>query len=635
MHVRSPVGGVPLGAGAVRRRSTSRTSGRRALPARRHGGRPPVPARGRSDYDRGLGTQSRTLLAYRLDPGDRRFQALVGLDDRAGPLGSVVFRVLVDGKERSSRRRCRSATRPGRSTSTWPGRRLLILVTEFGERGEVRDFADWVEASAEPSRPARPPVRRGSGRPRRTECLWTAGCTLPCRADKTADNRRASLTNLGHLSSAVGHHVINAFSAIVSNAELLRLKPPLAAVADPAALAETIVGTALDAATVARRLIDYTRPVTSIDAATGRRSSPPCLARPPRRRGRRRRRQAATGGVALADRPGSDPADPRPCEPVADDAPEPPRQRLRGDAPAGDGRLAISTSTDARGWVVLEVARHGTGMDARDAGARRRAVLQHQARPPRRRPEHRQRHLAPAPRHALAPQPARRRDHRPPLRRARRLTDETSRALNGRPTPKSGGPSLRAVVVLRVRASYHGAVDPRMAHGKFVGSAVRTGPDERRGPHSGPYGGHPSENRSKLWHVRTTPGAGGLRCDRHDAQPAVHPGEGAGPGGHGGGLPGHRPDPPAQRRDQGAQGAERRGGRQEDPARGPDPRPAAPRQRGAALRLRRGRRDLVPRHGGGGRHELRRSGGGASAGRAAADPAPRWPTRSTTPTTRG
>ena len=51
-------------------------------------------------FDRGIGTQSRTLLAYRIEPGDRRFQALVGVDERAGPLGSVVFRVLVDGTER-------------------------------------------------------------------------------------------------------------------------------------------------------------------------------------------------------------------------------------------------------------------------------------------------------------------------------------------------------------------------------------------------------------------------------------------------------------------------------------------------------------------------------------------------------
>ncbi len=48
-------------------------------------------------YDRGIGTQSRTLMAYRIEPGDRRFQALVGVDERAGPLGSVVFRVLIDG----------------------------------------------------------------------------------------------------------------------------------------------------------------------------------------------------------------------------------------------------------------------------------------------------------------------------------------------------------------------------------------------------------------------------------------------------------------------------------------------------------------------------------------------------------
>ena len=54
----------------------------------------------RSGLRPGPGTQSTTFLAYRVEPGDRRFQALVGVDERAGPLGSVVFRVLVDGKER-------------------------------------------------------------------------------------------------------------------------------------------------------------------------------------------------------------------------------------------------------------------------------------------------------------------------------------------------------------------------------------------------------------------------------------------------------------------------------------------------------------------------------------------------------
>jgi hypothetical protein len=97
-------------------------------------------------YDRGLGTQSRTLLAYRLKPGDRRFQALVGLDDRAGPLGSVVFRVIVDGRERYASPTISARDTPKAIDIDLEGAKLLILITEFGERGEVRDFADWVEA---------------------------------------------------------------------------------------------------------------------------------------------------------------------------------------------------------------------------------------------------------------------------------------------------------------------------------------------------------------------------------------------------------------------------------------------------------------------------------------------------------
>lgn len=98
------------------------------------------------DYDRGLGTQSRTLLAYRLEPGDLRFQATVGLDDRAGPLGSVVFRVLVDGKERFASPPLSARDEPREVDVDLAGAKLLILATEYGDRGGVRDLADWVEA---------------------------------------------------------------------------------------------------------------------------------------------------------------------------------------------------------------------------------------------------------------------------------------------------------------------------------------------------------------------------------------------------------------------------------------------------------------------------------------------------------
>jgi hypothetical protein len=97
-------------------------------------------------YDRGIGTESRTLLAYRIEPGDRRFQALVGLDERAGPLGSVIFRVLLDGKERFASPALCARDLPRAVDLELSGARFLILITEFGDRGSVRDVADWVEA---------------------------------------------------------------------------------------------------------------------------------------------------------------------------------------------------------------------------------------------------------------------------------------------------------------------------------------------------------------------------------------------------------------------------------------------------------------------------------------------------------
>lgn len=101
---------------------------------------------GGQDIDRGLGTESRTLLAYKLEPGDKRFQAEVGLDDRAGPLGSVVFRVLADNNERFVSPAMSSRDTPRRIDVDISGAKLLILITEYGERGGVRDVADWGEA---------------------------------------------------------------------------------------------------------------------------------------------------------------------------------------------------------------------------------------------------------------------------------------------------------------------------------------------------------------------------------------------------------------------------------------------------------------------------------------------------------
>jgi signal transduction histidine kinase len=170
------------------------------------------------------------------------------------------------------------------------------------------------------------------------------------------------LIDLGHLSSGIGHHVINAFSAIVSNAELLRLDPPMPSIADPAVLAETIIRTALDASTVARRLIDYTRSVTSIEPDRAA-FQPDTL-----------RLDQLVAEVAVAEQTAARPG----IEWEASLAPVPPikghRVQLRSmliylldnayeAIPPSGGVISIALFSDNRGWISLEIRDSGQGMD--------------------------------------------------------------------------------------------------------------------------------------------------------------------------------------------------------------------------------------------------------------------------------
>ncbi len=169
-------------------------------------------------------------------------------------------------------------------------------------------------------------------------------------------------TALGHLGSGVGHHVINAFSAIVSNAEILRLSSADHAGAarvlgprpDPAAVADVIIRTALDAATVARRLIDYTRGPTvprlapmaldrAIAAAAGARAS---------------RSRAGVEWVVEGGPVPPVPADPDQIRAMLDLLLDNALESL----PAAGGTIRLAAGRDARGWVVLEVVDTGVGM---------------------------------------------------------------------------------------------------------------------------------------------------------------------------------------------------------------------------------------------------------------------------------
>ena len=105
----------------------------------------PLTVGGRS-YPRGIGTQSRSLLAYPIGPEARLFRAQVALDDASYPLGNVVFRVLVDAEERYVSPPISSGTAPVPVEVDVSGGSFLILVTEFGRGGGIRDYADWLEA---------------------------------------------------------------------------------------------------------------------------------------------------------------------------------------------------------------------------------------------------------------------------------------------------------------------------------------------------------------------------------------------------------------------------------------------------------------------------------------------------------
>lgn len=164
------------------------------------------------------------------------------------------------------------------------------------------------------------------------------------------------LLALGHLSSSVGHSVINAFSAIVSNAEILRLTAETDEPADAVATAETIVNTAVEASGMARSLIDFTRSFTAAgpEPVDLERLAEEVLAA---------ERQQAAAHISWDFQRGSVP-------PIRGQA-EHLRLMLRHliansreAIPEAGGTITLATSRDARGWILLEVRDTGAGMSA-------------------------------------------------------------------------------------------------------------------------------------------------------------------------------------------------------------------------------------------------------------------------------
>ncbi|MEQ7007090.1 NPCBM/NEW2 domain-containing protein [Actinopolymorpha sp. B17G11] len=97
------------------------------------------------EYDKGIGTHAPSEIVYRLDPGDVRFTAMVGVDDvqRNSPYSSVVFQVEVDGELVYESPVLRGDSEPQPVDLDVMGvERLVLRVTEAGD-GNNSDHADW------------------------------------------------------------------------------------------------------------------------------------------------------------------------------------------------------------------------------------------------------------------------------------------------------------------------------------------------------------------------------------------------------------------------------------------------------------------------------------------------------------
>jgi two-component system, NtrC family, sensor kinase len=171
------------------------------------------------------------------------------------------------------------------------------------------------------------------------------------------------LKELGHLSAAVGHHVINAFSAVVSNAELIRshAKSPNCDLNELAALGAAIIENALGASHVPRRLIDWTRRFTS--PGFDQKADPVVLID----------LNHVIREMAEAHRAGGDSGvewalQLRPIPMIRGSASQIRSllayliQNAREAMPRGRGRITFTTRVDERNWVFLEVHDSGCGM---------------------------------------------------------------------------------------------------------------------------------------------------------------------------------------------------------------------------------------------------------------------------------
>jgi hypothetical protein len=103
---------------------------------------------GGSTYDKGLSMHAESRLTYDLGGRYRRFEAVVGLDERTGKRGRVRLQVLLDGKPQDIGwdRELTGRDEPLRLQVDVRGGRELTLAVLFGRFGDVQAQVNWADA---------------------------------------------------------------------------------------------------------------------------------------------------------------------------------------------------------------------------------------------------------------------------------------------------------------------------------------------------------------------------------------------------------------------------------------------------------------------------------------------------------
>lgn len=94
-------------------------------------------------FTKGIGVHSRTELAFAISGGYEKFVATIGLDDSVRPNGSVVFRVLGDGKVLFDSGEVTGADEPRDIIVDVSKVNTLTLVVDYGTELDLSGHADW------------------------------------------------------------------------------------------------------------------------------------------------------------------------------------------------------------------------------------------------------------------------------------------------------------------------------------------------------------------------------------------------------------------------------------------------------------------------------------------------------------